>query len=815
MKNIRLQPLVIFIIGVLLAVSVAFSEPYFRLHTEDDWQKALLSGQVQAMTQSQWDMYMAQLREYQQQGEGEPYPDTAFSPPELSVYGGGSGANGPSGPGLVMAWGGATPMPQGIASAFIYDYGMDPDLSNSTITITVTAPQFDKFGNQITIVSFGIQDINGNIRAWYWNVGPGPGGIAWNVPTTITINTALVGLAATNPTANGYVSNPAFDITKAQLFIVDENCQWVGGSTPIPPPGQTVLRPWNYWHDLTVTPNGPNGGLPVGINIDVHQDIQGAYPNDFHIEGRIESGLPGGNWSKPPTLIKHIDGVFPNFSYTIQPDTADPGQNWYIINANWSITGNGIPYCTVMHLGLEFNVTCHNIIIDLKGWWTLNGVRITTGPINIHSGFVPIPGFDVQDNILLAPSQGNTQRMRMQNGNLSTPHDIWEIPIEIVQLQLVSVTPLQLTSLLGSDPFSELRTGGLEQILPWIPVVNQNGPVSENNPIAMAADSFFDVFFDPAVSGGPHPLQPINLNPGDFLIARERIRFTNNSNLPEYRWVWEIHKAHDQESDLGDAPDSSNSFGVNMTAYPWGVQANFPTVYLAGSPPNGPIHLAPQQVAHLGRAVTREREADIGFDQDPTNNIIPPKNLANLDLADDGVLGLPLKLPPCKPTRFKYLVNVINPTVNLYVNVWFDWNRDGDWDDTLQCSDGSLVPERAVTDQLIAAGSLPVGLNTVLTPLFKSWHPVNATFNMPIWMRITLSEQPWTGSGPVTMLGNGGSGPVGGYQFGETEDYIFIPRTGRYPNPDINVDGTVNLLDFVVIAQWWLAQPPDDSQIVP
>ncbi|MCX6030336.1 MAG: hypothetical protein NT169_13705 [Chloroflexi bacterium] len=44
--------------------------------------------------------------------------------------------------------------------------------------------------------------------------------------------------------------------------------------------------------------------------------------------------------------------------------------------------------------------------------------------------------------------------------------------------------------------------------------------------------------------------------------------------------------------DLGDAPDSTNNYGIHMIAYPAGgpigVIANFPTVYSAGSPPYGP-----------------------------------------------------------------------------------------------------------------------------------------------------------------------------------------------------------------------------------
>lgn len=794
----------------LLMARTAFSEPYFRLQTEDEWQNSMMLGQIQAMTGSQWDAYMSQWQDPQNQREGDPYPATQFLPPELYVYGGGGGGGGggivdPFGPGLVMTWGSST-IPQGsYASAWRYEYQLDPDLSNSTISITVIPPQFDKLGNQINVVSFGIQDINGKIRAWYWNTGV-PGGIPWNVPTVITINTALIGLAAANPLANGYVSNPAFDITKSMVFIVDENAQWVGGATPIPPPGQVIPKPWNYWSNLTVSPNPPGQGLPVGINIDIHQDIQDVpqfLPNDFHVEGRIESGLPlgvpgGGGWSNPPVLISHVDGQFPIFSYIITHDTTDPAQNWYNFRADWSLPPGmlGIPYCTILHLGLEFQVTCHNIIIDLKGWWTLNGQPVNKGT---NKGFIPIPGFDVQDNILSSP--GNKQYMRMQNGNGNGIPEPGEIEAQIVQIDLVSLSEEELYAMLGAEPFRELHESGRQAGLLWVPVVDQQGMlISQTNPVPFMIDSFFDIFLE--VGTGIHPIHPVKINPGGFLIARERIKFINNSSEPELRWVWEIHGAHQQESDLGDAPDSSNSFGAAMTAYPWGVQANYPTVYTAGSPPNGPIHLSPLRVAHLGQAVTREQEADILIDQDPTNNIIPPKNLANLDMADDGVLGMPLKLPACAQTRFRYIVNMLNPAVNLYTNVWFDFNRDGDWDDMLQCSDGSAVPEWAVQNQLIAANTLPAGLNVVVTPPFRGWHP--DAMRRPIWMRITLSEQIWIGGAGI--IGNGGSGPVGGYLYGETEDYIFVPLTGINPSADLNLDGIVNMYDLAIMADQWLLQ---------
>ncbi|MCL5279930.1 MAG: GEVED domain-containing protein, partial [Planctomycetes bacterium] len=230
--------------------------------------------------------------------------------------------------------------------------------------------------------------------------------------------------------------------------------------------------------------------------------------------------------------------------------------------------------------------------------------------------------------------------------------------------------------------------------------------------------------------------------------------------------------------DLGDAPDSSNSLGTEMTAYPKGgppsVAANFPTVYQAGSPPYGPLHLGPKDRAFLGYGVTLENEADIGPDVDPSNNLDPPADAPDADGSDDGVI-VPLALPEAKAATFDYVVTVINPAaMHLYVNVWFDWNRDGDWDDTMTCPDGAEAPEWAVQNQEL---NLPgIGPHTVATPSFRSWHPSTQGDLDPIWMRITLSDTPWD-----PAFGAGGAGPANGYGAGETEDYYFQPKNEPAP----------------------------------
>ena len=238
--------------------------------------------------------------------------------------------------------------------------------------------------------------------------------------------------------------------------------------------------------------------------------------------------------------------------------------------------------------------------------------------------------------------------------------------------------------------------------------------------------------------------------------------------------------------ELGDAPDSTNSFPPTpMTAYPAGgppgILANFPSVYGMGSPPHGPIHWQPTAVAYLGQNVTLEVEADIGPDQDPTNNLDPPGDLPDLDLADDGVV-FPIVMPHCQPTQFNYTVTVTAAVARtLFVNVWFDFNQDGDWDDTLQCTDPAgvvqQVPEWAVQNQPLNLGA---GFHNVTTPPFLCWLMPGGTDPSFMWMRITLSEQKWSPS-VIPVLGDGGSGPANGYDYGETEDYYFEPEI---PEPE-------------------------------
>ena len=263
--------------------------------------------------------------------------------------------------------------------------------------------------------------------------------------------------------------------------------------------------------------------------------------------------------------------------------------------------------------------------------------------------------------------------------------------------------------------------------------------------------------------------------------------------------------------DLGDAPDSTNNIGQIMSAYPSQgllpvlVPANFPTVYDdgTGAGPFGPVHVRAGEVAFLGSTVTWESEADSGSDQDGRFNIRPANDTADRDDGDDGVI-FPVSFPHCRWSTFDYTMNVVEPGTDLWVNVWCDWNRDGDWDDTIECTQG-LAKEWAVQNQLLF--DLPAGIHRITTPAILAWHPPQGPEE--IWMRITLSEQPWKGGSNPGEEGNAGSGPEDKYDIGETEDYYFAPDTSLTVCEDFNGDGVINTSDLITFTTMWLQNCPN------
>ncbi|MFQ5589878.1 MAG: dockerin type I domain-containing protein [Phycisphaerae bacterium] len=270
----------------------------------------------------------------------------------------------------------------------------------------------------------------------------------------------------------------------------------------------------------------------TGMNVDIHQDNPGIVANDFHIEGIIES-------SAVPVVIDHIDDLFPNFTYSVTQGAPEcpTGSIFWCFTADWS--GADYPFCSVLHLGLLFEVVCHNVMIDLVGWWTVDGVPVGGGrsiDAAAQPGYWPMLGFDVEDNIVTDPPDPLGQSIRLRNGNGNGTPDPGEIEIEIIALDLVPIGSSGIDGMLGPRPLAELRVGGLQDNLDWVPVVDGTGqPIGVENPVQMMPDDEIMVLLRPAPGNSravpPYSTEtPIDIPPGGYLVARQLVRFQGNGS---------------------------------------------------------------------------------------------------------------------------------------------------------------------------------------------------------------------------------------------------------------------------------------------
>jgi plastocyanin len=318
----------------------------------------------------------------------------------------------------------------------------------------------------------------------------------------------------------------------------------------------------------------------------------------------------------------------------------------------------------------------------------------------------------------------------------------------------------------------------------------------------------------------------LTLEPRDlFFVSRLTYCFASNerSDCPDPATNPTISAVDElrvpiRRKDLGDAPDSTNHFGVPMSAYP-NVQANFPTVFDPSTgQPSGPLHLNPRPF-HLGGRVSIEAGTDIGPDQDGLNNLIPPGNIANNDGFDDGLRPNLLGFADCQRASFPvdvfinplFKTNALSAGVQVaYLNIWVDSKRDGDWDDATQCATtgGQAAPavEHIVIDQPINLASLNGGGNLVsVTTGLVPWPAELAA--RPAWLRATLSLAKSTKTLQAGNLsygdGRGNYDTTGqpiAFRSGETEDYLI----NREPSGNGRAD--------VEVRKWGRIIPPEAGQ---
>ena len=234
--------------------------------------------------------------------------------------------------------------------------------------------------------------------------------------------------------------------------------------------------------------------------------------------------------------------------------------------------------------------------------------------------------------------------------------------------------------------------------------------------------------------------------------------------------------------DLGDAPDSSNHHGLNNFAYPDGTLGNFPTVWqnTPAGQPAGPRHANASAGGILGDALSREEEADSGPDQDGLNNILNGNVItdSNRDRGDDGWRNRNATFADCERTNLIVRVRKM-PTATLnhmFLNVWFDGNRDGDWNDHSICQPDVDSPNRPSTewivqDRFIDMTTIPVGgfvdLNVPTEVV------LNASPGKVHWMRFSLSDaRAVQSNGQADGRGPHPNSTPNTFEFGETEDYV-------------------------------------------
>jgi plastocyanin len=275
-------------------------------------------------------------------------------------------------------------------------------------------------------------------------------------------------------------------------------------------------------------------------------------------------------------------------------------------------------------------------------------------------------------------------------------------------------------------------------------------------------------------------------------------------------------------TDLGDAPDSTNHFGAAMTAYP-ATPASYPSVFDPGTgAPSGPIHHRPQHF-HLGKRVSVERDADLFPDQDaPFTNLRPPADVKDRDRWDDGVGLSAIKFQDCQQTKLPVQV-FMDPFAQFYltstqssgyINVWIDSNRDGDWADVSQCPSTTgvvaIAPEHIVINYQIPAGSLALGLNNISVPTgLVKWLAADAA--KPAWLRVTLTTR------PITLPLNAGStnysdGRGTHYRLGETEDYLYRESQKKPADVWIKKDGRVTGAEDSAAEISWVITVGNDGE---
>jgi len=215
-------------------------------------------------------------------------------------------------------------------------------------------------------------------------------------------------------------------------------------------------------------------------------------------------------------------------------------------------------------------------------------------------------------------------------------------------------------------------------------------------------------------------------------------------------------------ADYGDAPDNTS---LTVYAYP-SVEGQFPSLYDTAntriSGRRGPFHLntSEEWLGNAPSTTTVETDAQL---VDLDNDDSKPQLWVDPD-TEMGVFIVPVT------------VAAGAPDVPRYINILYDRNQDGVWQNPGNPNQTWVFPypppypEWVVVNEIV---SVPPGQTRFY---ISNPFPVDIPLPNPVWIRVTLtqeeidptlfeSETGWDG------IGWDGSGPADGFAYGETEDW--------------------------------------------
>ncbi len=228
-----------------------------------------------------------------------------------------------------------------------------------------------------------------------------------------------------------------------------------------------------------------------------------------------------------------------------------------------------------------------------------------------------------------------------------------------------------------------------------------------------------------------HFVRPrVGIGAGTFLLAAALLAIAASSAT-----------ARGGSIDFGDAPDGAKARYLSKPK----VIGHFPSKLSSGGPRHAGIG-----ALRLGPSVDGEADS----------------HQVDRDIDDGADLSAPRA---CKTATLTTAIKGSSTVAGgkfVYVNAWFDWNRDGDWADP---SDG-CAPEWGVRNLPVPASS--IGSVTILPITLRAGKQVKE-----LWYRVTVTLD----EVQIDPAAHGRSVP---YLTGETEDHLLqLPHGGPIINP--------------------------------